>query len=179
MWPSGLSPHIRAAHLTRLGRFVHWMSGCSSGELLFALLLEVPQALQYRSQRCGAARWSLHPSGDPDGGAPSGRRWLTLPPRELASVARPPRVCALCHPAELDGGWGEKRRKGRGTARFWTGRLRRFRAMWRPMNSMRGPTVCSQSSIIGSINGFSTRSSITIPIMTTNTLANYEELNEA
>ena len=38
------------------------------------------------------------------------------------------------------------------------------------MNSMRGPTVCSQSSIIGSINGFSTRSSITIPIMTTSRL---------
>src|SRR5262249_46969081 len=170
MWPSGLSPHIRAAHLTRLGRFVHWMSGCSSGELLFALLLEVPQALQYRSQRCGAARWSLHPSGDPDGGAPGGRRWLTLAPREAASVARPPRVRTRCYLAAWVGGWEKIIRKCRCTARSRTGRWRRLGALWRPMLSRRGPPVCSQSSIIGRINGCSTRSSITIPILATSRL---------
>ena len=88
------------------------------------------------------------------GGAPGGRRWLALPTRELAPVARSPRVCALCHHPELGRGWGKKRRKGRWTVRFWTGRLRPFRATWRPMNSMRGPTVCSRPSTIGSTNGF-------------------------
>jgi len=61
---------------------------------------------------------------------------------------RSPRLCALCHPPELDGGWGEKRRKGRWTVRFWTGRLRPSRATWQLMNSMRCPPVCSRPSTI-------------------------------
>src|SRR2546421_1078617 len=40
---------------------------------------------------------------------PRGRRWLALPTRELAPVARSPRLCAFCHHSELGRGWGKKR----------------------------------------------------------------------
>src|SRR5712692_11075838 len=117
------------------------MSSGSLGDLLVSLLFEMPEVFEHRSVRFGPTRRSLYSSCDPDGGTPGGRRRLALPPRQLAAVARPPRVCAFCHPAALDGGWGKKRRKGRWAARFWTGHVRRFRATWRPMNSMRGRTV--------------------------------------
>src|SRR5215208_4993498 len=45
-------------------------------------------------------------------------------------------------------------------------RWRPFQATWRPMNSMRGRTVCSRPSTIGSTNAFCIRCWITIRPMT-------------
>jgi len=127
----------------------------------------MPEVFDHRSGRLSPARQACDASGAPDGGTPGGRRRRAFPPRQLASVARPPRVCPLRHPAALDGGGGHKRRKGRGTARVWPGHGRRCRATWRPLHSMRGPPVSSRPSTSGRTNGCARRSSLTTPIRTT------------
>ena len=56
-------------------------------------------------------RQSLHASGHRHGRASGGRRQRPLPACQLAPVARPSRLCAVCHNPELGGSWGKKRRK--------------------------------------------------------------------
>ena len=58
--------------------------------------------------RSGATGQSVHPPRDRSGGTARGRGRLALPPGELAPVARPPRLCALCDHPELGRGGGKK-----------------------------------------------------------------------
>ena len=54
-------------------------------------------------------RQSLHASRDRSGGTDCGRGRLALSSGQLASVARPPGICALCHDPKLGRGGGKKR----------------------------------------------------------------------
>ena len=88
-----------------------------------------------------------------------GRRRFALPPSELAPVARPPRLCPLCHDPELGRGWGKKRRRRAWIRTSWTGPWRSFRAMWPPMKCMMVPSAFFLRSIIVAISAFSMTSS--------------------
>src|SRR5689334_17532104 len=87
---------------------------------------------------------------------------LPYRPGELAPLARPPRLCPLCHHPELGRGGGEKRRRRAWTRTSWTGPWRIFRAMSPPMSAMMAPSAFSRQSIIAATSASSTTSWITI-----------------
>src|SRR5205823_3244216 len=70
----------------------------------------VPPLLYRRPVRPGRAQGPLHPSGRGFGRPVGGGRRLTLSGRQLASLARSPRLRPLRHHPELGGGQGGKRR---------------------------------------------------------------------
>src|SRR5439155_23854195 len=78
--------------------------------LLPAPLHPVPPLLYRRHVRLGRAQGPLHPSGRGRGRPVGGGGRLTLSDRQLASLARPPRLRPLRHHPELGGGPGEKSR---------------------------------------------------------------------
>src|SRR5499427_9930873 len=121
VWAPGLSGQAIPADAARLGESRPVVSAGSRGHLFAALLYEVSQVLSRRPLGSGTTRRSVHPSCDGSGGTAGGRRRPALPARELAPLARPPRLCPLCHDPELGRGWGEKRRRRAWTPTSWTG----------------------------------------------------------
>src|SRR5262249_58209577 len=108
------------------------VSAGSAGDLFPALLYAVSQVLECRPLRSGTPGQSVYPPRDGSGGTAGGRRRPAIPTRELAPVARPPRLCPFCHDPELGRGWGKKRRRHAWTPTSLTGRWRIFRATWPP-----------------------------------------------
>src|SRR5215471_18152380 len=155
VWLPGLSGQAIPADVARLGESRPVVSAGSRGHLFAALLYEVSQVLQRRPLGSGAAGQSVYPAGDRSGGPHRGRRRFALPPGELAPVARPPCVRALCHDPKLGRGWGKKRPSRAWTPRSLTGPWRIFRGMSLPMNSMTVPSACSPRSIIAVISASS------------------------
>src|SRR5712691_6594937 len=163
LWSRSLSGQAVSADAARLGQSRPLVSTGSRGHIFAALLYEMSEVLPGGPVGSGATGQSVHPPRDRSGGAARGRGRSALPPSELALVARPPYLCALCDHPELGRGWGEKRRRRAWTPTSLTGRWRIFQAMWRLMNSMMAPAACCPLSIIAVRSVSSTRSWITIP----------------
>ena len=75
-------------------------------------------------------------------GAAGDRRRPALSGGQLASLARPPSLCALRHNPELGRGGGGKKANGASTVSTWTGLWPRSAATWRPTRSTTGRSAC-------------------------------------
>src|SRR5262249_57938124 len=126
LWSCGLSGQTVSEDTARLGQPRPVVSASSCDHLFAALLHQVSQVLQCGPVRSGTAGQSLHPSCDRSGGPVGGGGWLALPAGQLASVARPPRVCALCHDPKLGRGGGTKRGRDAWATASLTGPLTRI-----------------------------------------------------
>ena len=156
----------KQAHRTLhdLGNLDRWCPG--AGRHVFAALLyAVSPVLQRRPLGFGPPGQSLYPPRDQSGRAPRGRGWLALSPGELASVARPAGLRALCHDPKLGGGGGEKKRRRAWPPTSSTGPWLIFRAMWRSINCMTVPSAFSPQSIIAVTSASSMTSWTTPPPM--------------
>ena len=82
-------------------------------ELLAALLHGLSQVLQRRRDRPGRTGQSLHPTGRRHGGPPGRRGRLAVSGRQLAPLARPPRLRPLAPRSRTGSRPGGKRRQRR------------------------------------------------------------------
>src|SRR2546421_4258867 len=130
-----LSGQAVSADAARLGQSRPLVSTRSRRHLFATLLYEVSQVLSRRPLGSGATRRSVHPPRDGSGGTAGGRRRLALPARELAPLARPPRLCPFCHDPELGRGGGEKKGRGAWARTSLTGPLGGFLGMWAPVSA--------------------------------------------
>src|SRR5256886_13364856 len=148
LWSLSLSGQAVSADAARLGKSRPLVSTGSRRHLFATLLYEMSEVLPGCPVGSGATGQSVHPPRDRSGGAARGRGWLALPPSELALVARPPRLCALCHDPKLGRGWGKKRRRPAWTPTSWAGRWGIFPGTWLPVNSITAPSAFFSRSVI-------------------------------